>query len=143
GTAYALATTVGSLYRSKGRPDLELLTTAVRALLLTGCVAAGLFGWGTTRAVATAVALHAVGSTLLFQPAANRLIGLGMRDYLAALTPPALASAAMAAVTLGARGLATGRLPSLSGAAAAALAGTLAYLAVLGACQALAKARRS
>jgi O-antigen/teichoic acid export membrane protein len=128
GAAYALATTVGSLYRAKGRPDLELLTTAVRACLLSGCVAAGLFGWGTTRAVATAVALYAAGSTLLFQPVANRLIGLRMRDYLAAVAPAAVGSAAWCGAALAVRAVMEHKLTA---AQAVALAGALSTIGVL------------
>src|SRR5256885_12534006 len=81
GAAYAVATTVGALYRAKGRGDQELAITAARALLLAGCIATALFGWGTARAVSVAVAGYAVISTIAFQPAANPPPDLPIRAY--------------------------------------------------------------
>jgi O-antigen/teichoic acid export membrane protein len=97
GAFYAMATTVGVIYRSRGRADQELWTTAFRAVLLCASVAVGLVvGWSVT-GVAIAVAVYAVVSTLAFQPAANRLIGLRMRDTLLAWLPGTLAAGAAAA----------------------------------------------
>jgi PST family polysaccharide transporter len=96
GAAYAMSTTVGALYRSKGRGDRELAIAAARALLLAGCIITALSGWGTAKAVSVAVAGYAVISTFAFQPVANRLIDLRMRDYLAALLPGAIAAGVVA-----------------------------------------------
>jgi O-antigen/teichoic acid export membrane protein len=131
GAFYAVATTVGSLYRAKGRPDLELKTTAVRAVLLVICITAGLVGWGTAQAVALAVAFYAVSSTLAFQPVANSLIGLRMRDYLGALAPAALGCGLMAAAIIGVRGAAQGLLANGVVATIALVCGVFTYVGVI------------
>jgi O-antigen/teichoic acid export membrane protein len=133
GAAYAVATTVGSVYRAKGRSDLELKTTAVRALLLAGFVGAGLAGWGTSRAVALAVALYACTSTLAFQTVVNRLIGLRMREYLAALAPAVFGTALMAGAMVATRFGLANHLAMAPRMITSVAAGTLTYGVFLGA----------
>ena len=119
GAFYSMATTVGVIYRSRGRADRELWTTALRSVLLCAAVGAGLWigsghfgswivGFGLQtgqiqnpkskiQSVAVAVAAYAGLSTLVFQPPANRLIGLRMRDYLRTWAPGILAAGVVAA----------------------------------------------
>jgi O-antigen/teichoic acid export membrane protein len=98
GAFYSMATTVGVIYRSRGRADRELWTTALRSVFLCAAVGVGLWVERSVSSVAVAIAFYAALSTLAFQPPANRLIGLRMRDYLRAWAPGVLAAGAVAAV---------------------------------------------
>lgn len=89
---------VPSLILSKGRPDINLKLGMARLVVLVPCLLIAVrFG-----AVGVALGISAVTAIfwLAKQIFANRLIGLGMREYLAALRPAALGSAVMAMVLL-------------------------------------------
>jgi len=103
GALYSVGTTVGSIYLSKGRADLEFKLSWFRLVALGAMAAAGArFG---IVGVASAVTIYCIVSLLIFQTVANSLIFLRMRDYILALLPATLGSTAVVAVVTGYRQL--------------------------------------
>jgi O-antigen/teichoic acid export membrane protein len=94
----SISVAVGALFRSKGRPDIELKLSLVKlALLVIGLLIGVQFG-----TVGAAAGVSAVAAIIWLprQMLANRLIGLRMRDYFASLRPAAFGSLVMALTLL-------------------------------------------
>ncbi|MFQ5905079.1 MAG: lipopolysaccharide biosynthesis protein, partial [bacterium] len=94
GMLKAVGTTVGSVLKAKGRPDIEfkynlLLLVGMSLAVLTGSLH-GIVG------VALAVTLLVVIAFPMIQAVTNRLITLSFKDYLRSLWPAAFASSGMA-----------------------------------------------
>jgi PST family polysaccharide transporter len=129
--AYAAVSTIsipsGTAFKAINRPGVLLAISVPRAILLA--VSLALFADEGLVAVAlcqlTGSAAMAVGSTLLAGP----MLGARLRGVGAALGPAAVAGAALAAATAGTDRVVAGDLPSVL---AGGLAGSAAYLAVLG-----------
>ncbi len=96
GMLKSVGTTVGSVLRAKGRPDVEL---KFGLFYLLGMVVAVLVGsnYGIV-GVALAITLLAVVAFPLIQFVTNRLILLPVRSYMASISPAFLASGLMAGV---------------------------------------------
>lgn len=93
-----LCSSISALFLSKGRADIFLKLTLAGLAIKVICLVIGVrFG-------ITGVALGALASTVILWPVqqllASRLIGLRMRDYLAALRPGVVGSAVMALTLL-------------------------------------------
>jgi len=98
GVLKAVGTTVGSVLKAKGRPDIEL---KYNSLLLVGMSLAVVIGsfYGIV-GVAMAVTLLVVIAFPMIQAVTNRLINLSFREYLVSLWPAVFASSAMAVLVL-------------------------------------------
>lgn len=90
GALKATICSIGSIFLGKGRPDLELMTNVVGIGLVTSLVCVGVH-WGIAGVAAAMLVSTMVGGPWQ-QSVANRLIGLPMRDYWAALRVPAIAA---------------------------------------------------
>jgi len=105
GLMASIGTTVGSILKAKGRPDLELkmnlLSVTLLGLAIGIGVRHGIVG------VAAAVSLKTLFLAWLFAWITNSLIGLGFMEYLRALQPASIAVAAMLLFLLGYRALAS------------------------------------
>jgi PST family polysaccharide transporter len=93
GLLYAVGTTTGSILFSQGRADLACWFGVGGAALVTGCVLIG--ARSGAMGVATAVAAYALISFLPIQLLTNRLIDLGLGDFLRTLIPAASSSVMM------------------------------------------------
>lgn len=90
----SISATVGSILRSKGRPDIEFKISLVKIVLLaSGLLVAVRFG---TVGVAITVSTVTAIIWLPRQIFANRLVALKMHDYFASLLPAVFSSAVMA-----------------------------------------------
>ena len=97
-TVRSISITAEPVLRSKGRPDIELKLNLVRVALLVPSLLIGVrFG---TVGVALGLSIVATITWLPLQIFANRLIGLRVRDYLAALRHAAFGSMVMALTLL-------------------------------------------
>lgn len=96
GMLKAVGTTVGSVLRAKGRPDIELKYSAS---LLIGMILAVLLGsvYGIV-GVALAITLVALIGFPIIQGITNRLIELSSKEYLLCLSPAILGSVIMSIV---------------------------------------------
>lgn len=94
----AVATTTGTVYQARGRPDIQLKWGMVAAPVLIGCVILGL-RWGIV-GVAAATAIGSLGLWPVGQSIANRLIELPMRRFACALGSAAAGSGLMLGVLL-------------------------------------------
>lgn len=93
GLIRSVVTTVGTVFLSKGRPDIELKLSIVYFLGIAGGVALGLrYG---INGVALAVTIVLLFLAPIVQFIMNRLIHLNFRDYLSALFPALWASLPM------------------------------------------------
>ncbi|MFP5504342.1 MAG: MOP flippase family protein [Candidatus Sericytochromatia bacterium] len=132
GAFKAMVCSVGTVYLSKGRPDLELKVNMIGMSVLACCVLVGV-QWGVAGVAAGVLASSFFGAPLQ-QIVANRLIGLSMRDYLGSVAVPAGATLAMVALLLGWRQVAIGwGLPDWGLLAVAVPLGAAAYLATVSA----------
>lgn len=101
GMLYSIGTTVGSIYLSKGRPDIQLKIGIAAFIFLTTFVLIGIrFG---VNGVAGAVTLYTILSLGLGQYFANSLINLKMKDYFLSLLPASFGSVVMVVLLLGFR----------------------------------------
>jgi PST family polysaccharide transporter len=96
GMLKGVGTTVGSILKAKGRPDVELKYSI---LFLSGMVAAVLLGsrYGIA-GVALAITVLALLAFPVIQLVTNRMIGLSSREYLGSLLPAFVSSALMSVV---------------------------------------------
>jgi O-antigen/teichoic acid export membrane protein len=95
GAAKAMVCSIGTIFVSKGRPDLEMKLNIYGVCQLTTFLAIGIH-WG-INGVAIGLACSSLIHAPLQQFFANRLIGLSMARYAAGLVVPAAATAVMAA----------------------------------------------
>ncbi len=94
GLLYAISTTTGSVLFSRGRADLACWFGIGGAVLMTSFVLAGArYG---AMGIAIGVMAYAVTSFLPIQLLTNRLINLGLGDFLRTLIPAASSSTIMA-----------------------------------------------
>jgi PST family polysaccharide transporter len=122
---------IGAVFLSQGRPDVQLRWSALSVPLMVVTVAAGL-PWGLA-GVAASLATAGLAGWWISHAMANRLIGLSMRGFLGAACGPTLAGLAALAMTFGVRALclAVGVSPLLVGLPAALLSVLPAYFIVL------------
>jgi PST family polysaccharide transporter len=134
GAFKALVCSVGTIFVSKGRPDIELKLNLFGAVKLVPFLLIGV-QWG-LNGVAVALLLSSLTGAPLQQYFANRLLGLPVKTYLKALTVPSVATAALAVMLLAYRwaglswGLADWQL--LAGAVPLAAATYLGAITALG-----------
>jgi len=103
GALYSVGATVGSIYLSKGRADLEFKLSLFRFMVLGLLAIAGSkFG---IIGIASAVTIYCIISLFIFQAIANSLISLRMKDYFLALLPSTLGSIAIVGVIIAYRQL--------------------------------------
>ncbi len=127
----SISSTVGSILRSKGRPDIEFKISLVRMVLLaSGLLIAVRFG-----TVGVAIAVSAVAAIIWLprQIFANRLVSLKMREYFSALRPATLGSIVMALAMLAFRYASTHLfiLPDIGLLISSILIGAAVYFATL------------
>jgi len=91
---YSVGFSVGSIFLAKNRPDIHL-NFGLLAFVWLAVVVAVTVRFGIV-AVAGGILFYTMGSVLVSQGLANPLIGLRMRDYLAALVPATVGCAVMA-----------------------------------------------
>lgn len=134
GAFKALVCSIGTIFLSKGRPDIELKLNLFGAVKLVPFLLVGV-QWG-LEGVALALLASSLTGAPLQQYFANRLIGLPTKTYLAALSVPTLATIALGAMLLAYRwaglqyGLASWQL--LAGAVPLAAATYMAAISALG-----------
>lgn len=134
GAFKALVCSVGTIFVSKGRPDIELKLNLFGAVKLVPFLLIGVH-WG-LNGVAIALLLSSLTGAPLQQYFANRLLGLPAKTYMASLTVPTVATAALAVMLLAYRwaglswGLADWQL--LAGAVPLAAATYLGAITALG-----------
>jgi O-antigen/teichoic acid export membrane protein len=104
GALKAMVCSIGTIFLSRGRPDLEFKLNAFGAVKLTVFVLIGA-RWGID-GVAIAYLLSSLTGVPLQQYMANRLIGLSTGRYLQALAAPGVATLLMGGVLAGWRSLA-------------------------------------
>jgi O-antigen/teichoic acid export membrane protein len=97
----ATAHTVGAVFLAMGRPDVQLRWTLYALGLTTTYFLAG-SSLGVA-GVAGAIAGFGFFGWLVSHQMANRLLGLGTRDFLTALAPPTLAATALTVALVAAR----------------------------------------
>jgi PST family polysaccharide transporter len=96
GMLKSVGATVGSILKSKGRPDIEL---RYNSILLVGMIVGVLLGsLKGIVGVAAAVTILTAIIFPIFQSVTNRLIGMTMREYLRSLWPAVFCSAVMVLV---------------------------------------------
>ncbi|MDB5100914.1 MAG: Lipopolysaccharide biosynthesis protein WzxC [Cyanobacteria bacterium RYN_339] len=101
GALKATICSIGTVFLTKGRPDLEFRSNMLGTVMLAIYVPLGVrFG---TEGVAYAIALVTLVGGSWQQLLANRLLGLDARTYLAAIRPQALAALAGAAALVALR----------------------------------------
>ena len=103
GIVTSVGTLVGTVFKSKDRPDLELKSNIVYLVTLTAALLVGI-QYGIV-GVAVTVALVASVEFPIIQWIAGRLIALTLLDYFRCLYPATISSALMAACVLGFREL--------------------------------------
>jgi PST family polysaccharide transporter len=128
GALKATVCSIGTVFLTKGRPDLEFRTNMLGTVMLAIYVPLGVH-WGAT-GVALALALVTLVGGTWQQLTANQLLGLAPRAYLAAIARPALAAAAAALALVALRAVAHG-LPAIAILAIAAPLFVAAYLGAL------------
>ncbi len=128
GLTQSVLTTVGALYRSQGRPDLELRVGLVLKTALVVGIVVGL-QWG----VVGVAAGYAIASLVNTVPAAyfpGRLVGIRLSDYGRAVAGPTLGAVVMGGgVLLLSRGLPT-HWPPVARLGVEAAAGIALYAAL-------------
>ncbi|MNS13820.1 Lipopolysaccharide biosynthesis protein WzxC [compost metagenome] len=98
GAMKAMVCSIGTIFMSKGRPDLEFKLNIYGFCQLTTFLLVGVqFG---IRGVAIALACSSLVHAPTQQFFANRLLGLSARRFLSGLVAPVTASAVMAGVTI-------------------------------------------
>jgi O-antigen/teichoic acid export membrane protein len=129
--AFSISALSGPLLRSKGRTDIEFRVDLVRFAVLIPCLLVAV-GHGT---VGVAVCVSVVGFVvaLVRQMAANRLVGLSLRDYLGSIAPPASATAVMAVAVVAFRQAATTAfaMPDAALLASMVVLGAIVYVVAL------------
>jgi O-antigen/teichoic acid export membrane protein len=127
GTAKAVGGAVGPVFLARGRADIALLWNGFALATTTVAVAAGLpFG---LEGVTVAVSLNALLLLGVSEGIVHRLLPLGFRAYLAALTP-ALLAASVAGMAVG-LGMTFVRLAPVSALPSGAAFGAALYLALI------------
>jgi len=121
--------TIGAVFLSAGRPDVQLRWSLLSIPLVGIYVAAGA-KWGLSGAVASLSALEVVGWSIS-HAMANKLIGLPFRQFARTFVTPLAVIAAFGAVLAGARHAAAPVSPSWPVLAAWGLAALALYAAVL------------
>lgn len=109
--------TVGAVFLSQGRPDVQLRWVTIALGLVTAYVLAGV-PWGLAGVALSFTVLDSIGWAIS-HTMANRLLGLSFRDFLAALCRPAATQAVFATLALGVQlvfGATAGPLSRLVGA---------------------------
>lgn len=128
GALKATVCSIGTVFLTKGRPDLEFRTNMLGTVMLAIYVPLGV-SWGPT-GVALAIALVTLVGGTWQQLVANELLGLTPRAYARAIVRPALAAALGAAALIVLRQVAHG-LPAGALLAIAAPLFAAAYLGAL------------
>jgi PST family polysaccharide transporter len=126
GAMLSIGTTVGTIYQSRGRVDIEWKLNLVQGVV-TACVLLA----APRDVVSMTWFVVAVRAAMMLptQATANRLIGLPHRDYVLAIAPPTALSLVMSAGVLGTTWILSGYGPAIRLAA-----GTLAGAAVYASC---------
>lgn len=96
GASQSIGSTVGTIYMSQGRADLQLKYTAIFSSIVVASFFVGV-QWGVI-GVAVAYAFASGGIWMWSHAIANRLIGLQMKTLLSQLVPSITASAGMYAL---------------------------------------------
>ena len=130
GAIECISITAAPVLRAKGRPEIELRILLIRVALLVPALLIGVkFG---TVGVAIAASFVSFTTWIIIQVFANRVIGLGARDYLSSLVPAFSGSVVLAAVLL-AFGYAASliNLPDIGLLVASVILGIVSYFTAL------------